>query len=154
MPFAADTIERFTGYMSNLLKQAREGRALPFVTIRENQVVGSTSYLEIDEHHRRLEIGATWITPDHQRSPVNTEAKLLQLSHAFDTLGCNRVELKTDSLNSKSRAAIARIGAKEEGTFRNHMVMPDGRLRHSVYFSITVEEWPAVRTNLEARLAQ
>jgi RimJ/RimL family protein N-acetyltransferase len=114
--------------------------------------VGSTGYLNIDRQHRRLEIGGTWIAPEWQRTACNTEAKLLQLTHAFETLGCNRVEFKTDSLNERSRAALLRIGATEEGTFRNHMVMPDGRLRHSVYFSVIESEWPRVRVRLEALL--
>jgi RimJ/RimL family protein N-acetyltransferase len=133
------------------LRKQQAGLAIRFATIARacEQPIGSTSYLNIDQQHRRLEIGGTWITPSWQRSAVNTEAKYLQLSHAFETLGCIRVEFKTDSLNVKSRRALARIGAVEEGTFRNHMVMPDGRLRHSVYFSIVDSEWPAVRAHLE-----
>ena len=92
------------------------------------------------------------ITPSWQRSAINTEAKYLQLSHAFETLGCIRVEFKTDSLNVKSQQALVRIGAVQEGIFRNHMVMPDGRLRHSVYFSVIESEWPGVRARLEALL--
>jgi RimJ/RimL family protein N-acetyltransferase len=133
------------------LHKQQAGLALRFVTIAkaDEQPVGSTSYLNIDRQHRRLEIGGTWITPSWQRSAVNTEAKYLQLSHAFETLGYIRVEFKTDSLNVKSQQALARIGAVKEGTFRNHMVMPDGRLRHSVYFSIVDSEWPAVKAHLE-----
>jgi len=99
-----------------------------------------------------VEIGGTWITPARQRSVMNTEAKYLQLRHAFETLGCTRVEFKTDALNTKSRQALARIGATEEGTFRNHMVMPGGRIRHSVYFSITHDEWPRVKVHREGLL--
>jgi RimJ/RimL family protein N-acetyltransferase len=126
-----------------------------FVTVAKaiGRVVGSTSYLNIDRQHRRVEIGGTWTTPAWQRSAINTEAKYLQLRHAFETLGCIRVEFKTDALNSKSRQALARIGATEEGTFRNHMIMPDGRIRHSVYFSITDDEWPRVKAHLEGLLA-
>jgi RimJ/RimL family protein N-acetyltransferase len=133
------------------LHRQQAGLTFRFATIARacEQPIGSTSYLNIDRQHRRLEIGGTWITPSWQRSAVNTEAKYLQLSHAFETLGCIRVEFKTDSLNVKSRQALARIGAVEEGTFRNHMVMPDGRLRHSVYFSIVDSEWPAVKSHLE-----
>jgi RimJ/RimL family protein N-acetyltransferase len=133
------------------LRRQQAGLTLRFATIARacEQPVGSTSYLNIEQQHRRLEIGGTWITPSWQRSAVNTEAKYLQLSHAFETLGCIRVEFKTDSLNVKSRQALARIGAVEEGMFRNHMVMPDGRLRHSVYFSIVESEWPAVKAHLE-----
>ncbi len=105
---------------------------LPFTTIDRTtgRIVGSTSYLAIEPAHKRLEIGGTWITPSHQRSAVNTEAKLLQLTHCFEVLGCNRVEFKTDSRNEKSRTALARIGAVEEGAFRAHMVMPDGAAAH------------------------
>ena len=100
-----------------------------------------------------MEIGGTWVTPAWQRSAINTEAKYLQLRHAFETLGCIRVEFKTDSLNTQSRQALTRIGAVEEGTFRNHMVMPGGRMRHSVYFSITCEDWAAVKAHLEGLMA-
>lgn len=133
------------------LRKQQAGLTFRFATIAKTcaQPVGSTSYLNIDRQHRRLEIGGTWITPSWQRSAVNTEAKYLQLSHAFETLRCIRVEFKTDSLNVKSQRALARIGAIEEGTFRNHMVMPDGRLRHSVYFSIVDSEWPSVKAYLE-----
>ena len=126
-----------------------------FVTVARTiaQVVGSTSDLTIDCQHQRVEIGGTWVTPAWQRSAINTEAKYLQLRHAFETLGCIRVEFKTDALNTKSRQALARIGATEEGTFRNHMIMPDGRIRHSVYFSITHDEWPRVKAHLEGLLA-
>jgi RimJ/RimL family protein N-acetyltransferase len=112
------------------------------------RVVGSTRYLAIVPAHRRLEIGFTWIARPWQRTAVNTEAKLLLLGHAFDRLGCHRVEFKTDALNGPSRAAIPRLGAREEGTFRRHMVMPDGRLRDSVYYSVVDTEWPAVRARL------
>ena len=133
-----------------------KGTVLPFTTIdrKTGRIVGSTSYLAIEPAHKRLEIGGTWITPSHQRSPVNTEAKLLQLSHCFEVLGCNRVEFKTDSRNAKSRAALARIGAVEEGTFRAHMVMPDGALRTSVYFSVIASEWPGVKARLLQKLAR
>ena len=136
------------------LRRQQAGLTLRFVTIAREvqQLVGATSYLNIDQQHRRLEIGGTWITPAWQRSAINTEAKYLQLRHAFETLGCIRVEFKTDALNSKSRQALARIGAVEEGTFRNHMIMPDGRLRHSVYFSIIADEWPGVKIHLERLL--
>jgi RimJ/RimL family protein N-acetyltransferase len=129
---------------------------LPFVTIERasGRVVGSTCYLAIEPAHKRLEIGSTWITPSQQRSPVNTEAKLLQLGHCFETLGCNRVEFKTDSRNAQSRAALARIGAKQEGIFRAHMVMPDGVLRDSVYFSVVAPEWPDVKARLLQKIAR
>jgi hypothetical protein len=117
-------------------------------------VIGSTRFLSIDPHHRRLEIGYTWIAPAWQRTAVNTEAKLLMLTHAFNVLGALRVEFKTDSLNEKSRQALLGIGAKEEGTLRNHMVTDTGRRRHSVYFGVIEEEWPQVRQHLESRRAR
>ena len=138
-------------YVESELAKQQAGLVVRFTTVARAiaQPIGSTSYLNIDRHHRRVEIGGTWITPTWQRSAINTEAKYLQLRHAFETLGCIRVEFKTDSLNTKSRQALARIGATEEGTFRNHMVMPGGRIRHSVYFGITNDEWPRVKAHLE-----
>lgn len=143
-------------YVEAALAGRARGTELPFVTIERasETVVGSTRFLAAEPAHRRLEIGYTWIGAGWQRTAVNSEAKLLMLGHAFDTLGCNRVEFKTDSLNEKSRRALLGIGAVEEGTFRNHMVSQGGRLRHSVYFSIIRAEWPAVRRGLEARLAR
>jgi N-acetyltransferase len=155
MPYTMRSEEDMHRFMAAELRKQQAGLTCRFVTIARSiaQPVGSTSYLNIDHQHRRLEIGGTWITPAWQRSVVNTEAKYLQLTHAFEALGCLRVEFKTDSLNLKSRRALARIGAVEEGTFRNHMVMPDGRLRHSVYFSIIDSEWPTVKAHLERLMA-
>ena len=110
--------------------------------------------MSIVPEHRRLEIGWTWIGLGFQRSGANREAKLLQLTHAFEVLGANRVEFKTDSLNEKANPALLGIGATFEGTFRNHMVMPGGRLRHSTYYSVIVDEWPAVKARLLEKLAQ
>ncbi len=154
MPMRMATKADLAAWIDHLLDERRAGRALAFATVslQDDKPVGMTSFLEIQPSHRRLEIGGTWITPAHQRSAVNTEAKYLQLCHCFDVLGCIRVELKTDSLNARSRAAIERIGGIEEGTFRNHMIMPDGRIRHSVYFSITSDRWPQVKRQLESRL--
>ena len=118
------------------------------------RAAGSTRYADIDVENRRLEIGYTWVAPPWQRTPVNTEAKCLMLRHAFETWGCIRVELKTDSLNQRSRNALLRIGPKQEGIFRNHMVTHSGRFRHSVYFSIIDSAWPAIKVDLEARLAR
>jgi RimJ/RimL family protein N-acetyltransferase len=155
IPYTVRSEEDMRSFIEAELHKQQAGLTLRFVTIATTttQPVGSTSYLNIDRQHRRLEIGGTWITPSWQRSAVNTEAKYLQLSHAFETLGCIRVEFKTDSLNVKSQQALARIGAVQEGIFRNHMVMPDGRLRHSVYFSIVESEWPAVKAHLERLMA-
>jgi RimJ/RimL family protein N-acetyltransferase len=116
-------------------------------------VIGSTRFMNMDLAHRRVEIGSTWIAPAWQRTAVNTEAKYLMLCHAFERWGCLRVELKTDSLNQKSRNAILRLGAKEEGTLRQHMVTWDGRRRDSVYFSILDTEWPEVKRELETKLS-
>jgi RimJ/RimL family protein N-acetyltransferase len=115
--------------------------------------VGSTRFLDIAPEHARLEIGWTWIAPSHQRTATNTEAKLLQLTYAFDELGANRVALKTDARNERSQAAIARIGGVREGVLREQFRMPDGYMRSSVYFSILAAEWPEVKERLTARLA-
>jgi len=142
-------------YVQTALAEQERGVSLPFAIAEQagGRVIGSTRYANIVAEHRRLEIGWTWLTPAAQRTGANTEAKLLLLTHAFETLGANRVELKTDALNAQSRAAILRIGAKEEGIFRQHMVIPGtGRIRDTVYFSIIRAEWPAVKANLEARL--
>lgn len=141
-------------YIERALAAQEAGIALPFATIENScgEPVGSTRFAAIERTHRRVEIGWTWITPRWQRTAVNTEAKYLMLSHAFDTWGCVRVEFKTDALNQRSRDAIRRIGAKEEGTLRKHMAMPGGRSRDSVYFSIVDDEWPDVRRALGAKL--
>ena len=155
-PFVLDGEEAMRGYVKGCIAAAAARSLLPFATIERatDRVVGATSYLAIDPANKRLEIGGTWITPAHQRSAVNSEAKLLQLTHCFEGLGCNRVEFKTDERNAKSRAALARIGAKEEGIFRAHMVMPDGHLRSSVYFSVIASEWPEVKKRLAQKLAR
>jgi RimJ/RimL family protein N-acetyltransferase len=142
-------------YIETALSAWQQGTALPFATVEQSsgRVIGSTRFANIDPANRRGEIGWTWIASPWQRSAVNTEAKYLMLKHAFEALSFIRVELKTDSLNQRSRKAILRIGAKEEGTFRNHMICFDGRIRHSVYFSIVDSEWPAVKAELEQKLA-
>jgi RimJ/RimL family protein N-acetyltransferase len=129
---------------------------VPFATIvrATGQVVGSTRYMNLAPTDLRLEIGWTWIDPTFQRTAVNSEAKLLMLGHAFDALGCRRVELKTDALNAQSRAGILGIGATFEGIFRKHMVMPRGRARDTAYYSIVDDEWPAVQAALRERLAR
>jgi RimJ/RimL family protein N-acetyltransferase len=135
--------------------QFAASQALHFATIdiASGQVVGHTSFRSIERAHRRLEIGFTFIAQSWQRSHVNTGAKFLMLRHAFEEWGCLRVELLTDALNAASRAAILRIGAREEGILRNHMVMRDGRRRDSALYSIIDSDWPAVRQSLESRLA-
>jgi len=155
VPTRMHTPEDMQAYVLTALDEQRRGVSLPFVIIDQasDQVIGSTRYANIETSHRRLEIGWTWLTSSHQRSGANTEAKLLLLTHAFDVLGANRVEFKTDSLNVQSRTAILRLGATVEGTFRNHMIIPEsGRVRHTVYFSIIDSEWPAIKATLTARL--
>ena len=141
-------------YIEAALEGQRQGSMLPFATIekRNGRAIGSTRYGNIDLKNRRLEIGWTWIARDWQRTRVNTEAKFLMLRHAFETLGCIRVEFKTDALNERSRNAILRIGAKEEGTFRKHVITAGGRVRDSVYFSIVDTEWWQVKEKLKAKL--
>jgi RimJ/RimL family protein N-acetyltransferase len=141
-------------YIRLALQWQTDGTALPFATVDQSsgRVVGSTRYMNIDKPNRHVEIGATWIGRPWQRTVVNTEAKYLMLCHAFETLGCFRVELKTDALNQQSRDAIFRIGAIQEGIFRKHVVCSDGRLRDSVYFSIIDSEWPSVKARLEEKL--
>jgi len=143
-------------YIRLALRWQTDGTALPFATVDQSsgRVVGSTRYMNIDKPNRHVEIGATWIGRPWQRTVVNTEAKYLMLRHAFETLGCFRVELKTDALNQQSRNAILRIGASQEGIFRKHVVCSDGRLRDSVYFSIIDSEWPSVKARLEEKLHQ
>jgi RimJ/RimL family protein N-acetyltransferase len=152
----AHTPEDMKKYIDAAAKDFSDGKALPFAIIEKasGKAVGSTRFGNIDPTHRRVEIGWTWIARQWQRTFINTETKYLLLSHAFDTLGCMRVEFKTDSTNSRSRNALMRIGAKEEGVFRNHMIMPGGRIRHSVYFSIIDSEWNTVRRELEKKLAK
>ena len=154
MPSVIGSEEQMRETISWAVQLAEQGAGLAFATsVRATgEIVGSTGFWNLEPSHKRLEIGYTWITPRFQRSAVNTESKLLMLQHAFEQLGCNRVEFKTDSLNERSRAAIARLGAVEEGTLRNHMVQPDGRLRHSVYFSILRDEWPQVKRHLQGFL--
>jgi len=139
--------------------QAARGTGhLPWVTIVKssgpegNRVVGATRFLDLDLRHRTVEIGHTWLSPSVQQAGVNPEAKLLQLTYAFDTLNLNRVAFKTHHENLQSQAAIKKLGAQYEGTFRNHNITPDGTLRHSMWYSITKEEWPQVRSRLEERL--
>ena len=151
IPQQVRTADDMRVYIEAALRAQDEGSALPFATVERasGRAIGSTRFGNIDRVHRRLEIGWTWIGRRWQRTAVNTEAKYLMLRHAFETLGAMRVELKTDSLNERSRRAILRLGAVEEGTFRKHMMTESGRARHSVYFSIVDEEWPAVKARLK-----
>ena len=150
------TPEDMERYVEEALLEQEQGRSLPFATVerQSGRVAGCTRFGSIDRTHRRVEIGWTWVGREWQRTVVNTEAKLLMLEFAFEQMNCVRVELKTDALNERSRAAIRRIGAQEEGVLRSHMITQDGRVRDTVYFSIVAAEWPAVRARLEARLRE
>ena len=152
----ADTREGMADYVAAAMRDRDAGVAMPFVTIDKasGRVIGSTRFGNIDLSNRRVEIGWTWITPSFQRTRVNSEAKFLMLRHAFEVWKCVRVELKTDALNEKSRKAMERIGAKEEGILRQHMITWNGRLRDSVYYSILDTEWPGVREKLLGFLAR
>jgi RimJ/RimL family protein N-acetyltransferase len=148
------TPEDFEHYLNVGLEWQRQGTALPFATCSkaEGKPIGSTRFANIDKPSRRAEIGWTWIGRPWQKSAINTEAKLLMLTHAFEQEGCIRVELKTDVLNNQSRTAIRRLGAQEEGILRHHTIADSGRIRDTVYYSILAGEWPAVKKNLESRL--
>ena len=141
-------------WVDTALANQEAGTERPFATIDviSGRAVGSSRYMTIVPEHKRLEIGWTWIATAFQRTGANREAKLLQLTHAFETLGANRVEFKTHARNERSRNALAGIGATFEGVFRNHTIMPDGSLRDSAYFSVIAGEWPAVKAALAARL--
>jgi RimJ/RimL family protein N-acetyltransferase len=143
-------------WLETALANAAEGIERPFATVDRatGRAIGSSRFLSIVPEHRRLEIGWTWVGTAWQRTGANREAKLLQLTHAFETLDAQRVEFKTHSRNERSRNALAGIGATFEGVFRNHMIMPDGSVRHSAYFSVTSEDWPAVKDRLIAGLAR
>lgn len=149
-----DTPAAMRAYVEDALTEQQAGLSLPFATVERasGRVIGSTRFGNITPVHRRVEIGWTWIARAWQRTAVNTEAKLLMLSHAFDTLGYRRVELKTSALNMQSRTAMLRIGATEEGTLRQHMLNSDGSNRDSVYFSILDTEWPVVQARLRRLL--
>lgn len=141
-------------YIETALAWHAAGSAIPFATVERNsaRVIGSTRFANMDRTNRRLEIGWTWVARPWQRTAANTEAKLLMLTHAFETLQCLRVEFKTDALNERSRKALRRIGAIEEGTLRKHIITESGRVRDSVYFSILDSEWPQVKLRLSQRL--
>lgn len=149
-----ETREDLRRYVQTALTLQLEGHALPFAIVERaaGRVVGSTRFGSIDRTHARVEIGWTWVARQWQRTAVNTECKYLLLRHAFETMGCVRVEFKTDVLNEPSRRALLRIGAKEEGTLRRHLRTESGRWRDSVYYSIVDQEWPAVKRALEAKL--
>jgi N-acetyltransferase len=148
------TEDDLRAYVQSALGDRDAGLAMPFATIdvATGRAIGSTRFGNASQRDRRVEIGWTWLGRDWQRTAANTEAKYLMLRHAFEVLGCVRVELKTDGRNARSRAAMLRIGAREEGTLRRHTLVQGGYWRDTVYFSIVDDEWPAVRRDLEARL--
>jgi RimJ/RimL family protein N-acetyltransferase len=143
-------------WVREILRREGQGTDLPFTVIHRDsgKVAGATRYMEIRPAHRGLEIGGTWYAPDFQRTVVNTECKYLLLEHAFEAMGCIRVQFKTDSRNERSLVAIERIGGVREGMLRSHMILPDGVVRDSVYFSILESEWPVVKMKLEERLVR
>jgi RimJ/RimL family protein N-acetyltransferase len=155
IPYPMKTREDFQRLIDKALEEQGRGESVVFATVERSsgRVIGSTRFMNIDRVNRRAEIGSTWIAPAWQRTAVNTEAKYLMLRHAFEVWKCIRVELKTDALNQKSRNAILRIGAKEEGTLRRHLVTWTGRVRDTVYFSILDSEWPDVKARLEVRIS-
>jgi RimJ/RimL family protein N-acetyltransferase len=139
-----------------LLALAVQGTDIPFAVIHvaSGRVAGATRYMEIRPAHRGIEIGGTWYGAEFRRTAVNTECKYLLLRYAFEVMGCIRVQFKTDVRNVRSQRAIERIGAIREGILRNHMILPDGKIRHSVYYSVLESEWPAVKLNLEQKLSR
>jgi RimJ/RimL family protein N-acetyltransferase len=151
IPYRMKSQDDFQQVVEKAFAEQERGESVVFATVERNsgRVIGSTRFMNIDRANRRVEIGSTWIAPTWQRTAVNTEAKYLMLRHAFEVWKCIRVELKTDALNQKSRNAILRIGAKEEGTLRRHVITWTGRVRDSVYFSILDNEWPEAKAKLE-----
>ena len=147
--------EAMAAEIERRLRVLAEGRMVPFTVRRSatGEVVGMTTFMNLDEPHRRLEIGSTWLARSAHGTGINAGAKLLLLTHAFETLGCNAVELRTHWLNRQSRTAVERLGAKLDGILRQHMVMPDGSVRDTCVYSIVGSEWPAVRGELRRRVA-
>ena len=154
IPYSMRAVADFQLLVEKAFEEQERGESVVFATIERSseKVIGSTRFMNIDRVNYRVEIGSTWIAPAWQRTAINTEAKYLMLRHAFEVWQCIRVELKTDALNQKSRNAILRIGAKEEGTLRRHLITWTGRIRDSVYFSILDSEWPEAKARLEAML--
>ena len=153
-PEPVATAEDMRRYVDRALIAQREGACLPFAIVQQGsgEVIGATRYMDIALPHKRLEIGATWLTPAAQRSGANTEAKFLLLQHAFETIGIIRVVFKTELGNAQSRQAILRLGGVEEGVFRKHLITQSGRTRDMVYYAILDEDWPTVKARLVARL--
>lgn len=156
MPWEMTEREHMVNWVRKALTEQEKGTELAWVVIDQEsgEIVGSTRYLNIVAGHRQLEIGSTWYTPAVQRTRINTECKYLLLRHAFETLDFVRVQIKTDARNERSQAAIRRLGASYEGILRKSMILPDGYIRDTAYFSIIPEEWPAVKARLEEFLAR
>ena len=154
IPYSMKTREDFSKLVDKVFEEQQRGESVAFATVERSsgRTIGSTRFMNIDRTNRRVEIGSTWIAPPWQRTAVNTEAKYLMLRHAFEQWKFIRVELKTDALNQKSRNAILRIGAQEEGTLRRHLITWTGRVRDTVYFSILDSEWPDVKRKLEGMM--
>lgn len=150
IPYPMQAPEDFRRVVDKAFEEQQRGESVVFATVERNsgRTIGSTRFMNIDRVNRRVEIGSTWIAPAWQRTAVNTEAKFLMLRHAFEVWNCIRVELKTDALNHKSRNAILRIGAIEEGTLRRHLITWTGRVRDTVYFSLIDSEWPEAKRRL------
>ncbi len=155
MQYGASTgREPFRRWIGGAISNSEAGTEGAFATLDAGtgEPIGSTRYLALRPEHRGLEIGWTWLAPSHWKTGANVEAKLLMLEHAFERLGCMRVELKTDRRNARSRGAMEALPARFEGVFRKHMLLPDGTVRDSAYYSIVDEDWPEVRANLRRRL--
>jgi RimJ/RimL family protein N-acetyltransferase len=148
------TRTEWTAFLQQALDAAAAGTEIPLVTIRSGKIVGSTRFLALRPEHRSIEIGWTWLHPSTWSSGANVEAKFLQLRHAFDVWGCRRVELKTDALNERSRGALEALGTTFEGVHRKHLLVREGENRDSAWYSVTDDDWPADRAQLEARLAE
>jgi N-acetyltransferase len=155
IPYSMKTPEDFRRLIDTAFREQERGESVVFATVERSsgRVVGSTRFMNIDRINHRVEIGSTWIAAQWQRTGVNTDAKYVMLRHAFEVWKCMRVELKTDALNQRSRNAILRIGAKEEGTLRRHLLTWSGRVRDTVYFSILDNEWPEVKAKLQGRMS-
>ncbi|MEO8736839.1 MAG: GNAT family protein [Edaphobacter sp.] len=156
MPISVKTPEDLRTWLENALRLMEAGTTAAWATVlkSENRVVGSTRFSDLDRTHETAELGHTWLAPEFHGAGLNAEAKLLQLTYAFDELKLRRVALKTHHENVQSQKAMRNIGAVEEGRFRNHFVMPDGSQRHSVWFSIIREDWPQVKSRLEERVRE
>ncbi len=155
MPYGAvDSAQRLRAVIEDLLGRQSLGTDLCFVLVQQstNAPIGMTRFMEIQQTHRGVEIGGTWLGAQHRRTSANTESKLLLLTHAFETLGCVRVQIKTDLRNERSQRAIERIGFSREGVLRNNVIMPDGFVRSSVYYSVIAQDWPEVKMRLTSML--